>query len=136
VSPKIKGCAGNDYQMTDGPWPYGATWVELRGRTVESPTLAFVTVYLKRRMLDEIGLLDEGFTAYGFEDTDACLRARQAGWKTVIFREPVIMHGDGSSGNRRGQNWSLSYARNPDIGSQLNYDYFLRKHGAKREANS
>ncbi len=47
-------------------------------------------VYLKR-MLDEIGLLDETFFAYG-EDVDLGLRARRAGWKCYYVPDAVVYH--------------------------------------------
>ncbi|HYN43999.1 MAG TPA: glycosyltransferase family 2 protein, partial [Thermoanaerobaculia bacterium] len=49
-------------------------------RTVEG--IVFACAYLKRETLDAIGGLSEDFESY-FEDTDYCLRARQAGLRTV-----------------------------------------------------
>jgi hypothetical protein len=132
VSPRIKGCVGNPYQNVDGPWPPGASWLDCRGRTLETPTLAFVCVYIKRRLIDEIGLLDENFVQYGWEDNDLCLRARRADWKTVIFKSPVIQHGDGSAGNHRGRNWSLSYARDGELTTSANYQYLLSKYAPEK----
>ncbi len=45
----------------------------------------------RRSMLDEIGLLDETFYAYG-EDTDIGLRGRLAGWKAVFVPESRVYH--------------------------------------------
>jgi len=45
----------------------------------------------KKEMLEEIGLFDEDFFAYG-EDTDLGLRARIAGWKCVYVHRAVIYH--------------------------------------------
>jgi len=44
-----------------------------------------------RRMLDEIGLLDETFFAYG-EDVDLGLRGRWAGWNCVYVPSAVVYH--------------------------------------------
>ena len=39
------------------------------------------SMILRRSLLQEIGLLDEGLYTY-FDDVDICLRARRAGWET------------------------------------------------------
>jgi len=45
----------------------------------------------KKEMLDEIGLLDESFFAYG-EDVDLGLRARWAGWTCFYVPAAVVYH--------------------------------------------
>ncbi len=51
----------------------------------------------RRGMLDEIGLFDEQFFAYG-EDTDLGLRGRLAGWRCLYAHRAVILHkGSGST---------------------------------------
>ncbi len=51
----------------------------------------------RRAMLDQIGLFDEAFFAYG-EDTDLGLRGRLAGWKCLYSHRAVIYHkGSGST---------------------------------------
>ena len=45
----------------------------------------------RKEMLDEIGLLDETFFAYG-EDVDLGLRARWAGWKCIYVPDAVVYH--------------------------------------------
>jgi N-acetylglucosaminyl-diphospho-decaprenol L-rhamnosyltransferase len=51
---------------------------------------------LRRTMLEEIGLLDEGLYTY-FDDVDLCLRARRAGWETWYVPESRIVHLEGSA---------------------------------------
>jgi len=46
---------------------------------------------LSRKMLDEIGLLDEKIF-YGPEDADLCLRAAAAGWQVTYLPAPSILH--------------------------------------------
>ncbi len=43
------------------------------------------------RVFRAIGELDEAFF-FGFEDLDFCLRARQAGWATLVVRDAVAYH--------------------------------------------
>lgn len=45
----------------------------------------------KKEMLDEIGLLDESFFAYG-EDVDLGLRGRWAGWKCIYVPSANVYH--------------------------------------------
>lgn len=45
----------------------------------------------RKEMLDEIGLLDESFFAYG-EDVDLGLRARWAGWSCYYVPEAIVYH--------------------------------------------
>jgi GT2 family glycosyltransferase len=45
----------------------------------------------RREMLEEIGLFDEDFFAYG-DDTDLGLRGRLAGWKCLYVPQAVVSH--------------------------------------------
>ncbi|MGB8356847.1 MAG: glycosyltransferase [Chthoniobacteraceae bacterium] len=58
-------------------------------REVES--VVFACAYIKREVLDRIGLLDERYISY-FEDTDYCLKAREAGYRVVCCGSVTIMH--------------------------------------------
>jgi GT2 family glycosyltransferase len=48
-------------------------------------------VLYRRRMLDEVGFLDEDFFLYD-EDTDLNFRAQLAGWKCVYVHDAVVRH--------------------------------------------
>jgi glycosyltransferase involved in cell wall biosynthesis len=84
--------AGNPAQMRR---PYVSGW-ELRecrncpGNSV--PVVAFVCVLITRKTIDTIGLLDERFTAYGWEDNDYCRRVNNAGLKIGIFDGCYVDH--------------------------------------------
>jgi GT2 family glycosyltransferase len=54
------------------------------------------SMILRRTMLEEIGLLDEGLYTY-FDDVDLCLRARRAGWETWFVPESRVVHLEGAS---------------------------------------
>lgn len=58
----------------------------------EERVVAFVCCYVPRRTVEKIGLLDEQFTAYGFEDNDYCRRIILAGWKLGIFGGCFVDH--------------------------------------------
>ncbi|MBI1742249.1 exopolysaccharide biosynthesis polyprenyl glycosylphosphotransferase [Candidatus Acetothermia bacterium] len=50
---------------------------------------------LRREMLEQIGLLDEGYPLF-FEDVDICYRAHQAGWQVVYHPVLEVAHYVGS----------------------------------------
>jgi len=78
---------------------------------------------LRRRMLDEIGLLDERFF-FNYEDVDLCKRARDRGWRCVYTPDAsVIHHRARSSDNPQIKERILLEKRR----SQLLY---YRKHGS------
>lgn len=54
------------------------------------------SMILRRSMLDEVGLLDEGLFTY-YDDVDLCLRARRAGWETWFVPESRVVHLEGAS---------------------------------------
>jgi len=55
------------------------------------------SVLLRRRALDEIGCLDEGYFMY-WEDTELSFRLRQNGWKLAVAERSRVTHfGDFSS---------------------------------------
>lgn len=58
-------------------------------RDVEA--VIFALAYLTRAGLDKVGLLDERIFAY-FEDTDFCLRARQAGMRVLFAGDVTATH--------------------------------------------
>jgi len=112
LSPLIMGCVGQRLQRWHGQ---GEVWRRnhrIQDVPINEP-LCFPCVFLKRKMLDQVGFLDESFKAYGGEDVEMCSRVRSAGWRTSVSRDLVVQHGDGSDllGPGRGKSWSLSYAR-------------------------
>ena len=62
--------------------------------------LTFASVLLRRELLEEVGLLDEGFFMY-FEDSDMCFRARAAGWGLAMAADTAVLHKEGGSSVRK-----------------------------------
>ena len=54
------------------------------------------SMILRRTMLEQIGLLDDGLYTY-CDDADICLRARRAGWETWYVPESRVIHLEGAS---------------------------------------
>ena len=65
-----------------------------RDRAVEG--IVFACAYLRREMLDDVGLLSEEFVTF-FEDTDYCLRAAEKGWKTLCCGAVTMRHDEHGS---------------------------------------
>lgn len=120
LSPLILGCVGNELQRARG---YRQYWLsnEFTKHVRGDKPVCFVAVWLRRKMLDEIGLLDERISGYANQDTDLCIRARKACWLTSITSRLTIRHGDGGPelGPGRGKTWSLSYARRYESNANL-----------------
>jgi hypothetical protein len=55
--------------------------------------VCFIAVYVPRRTIEVVGLLDERFVGYGYEDTDYCVRVRRAGLKLGIHDGCFVDHG-------------------------------------------
>lgn len=53
--------------------------------------VVFACVYIKRKVLQEVGLLDEDYFAY-FEDTDYCFRTQEKGFKVFYCGEVNLIH--------------------------------------------
>jgi GT2 family glycosyltransferase len=56
-------------------------------------------MFVRRRVLDEVGLLDERFFLY-WEDADICWRARQGGWLVVYHPRVSVTHLIGACSRR------------------------------------
>ena len=57
----------------------------------EPDWIGFACVLIRREVIEQVGLLDEGFFMY-FEDVDYCRRARNAGWTILHWPKGTIVH--------------------------------------------
>lgn len=62
-------------------------------RIAKHHMLAFICVYLRRQVLDRVGLLDERFIGYGYEDDDYCKRVLLDGLHLGVADGCQIEHG-------------------------------------------
>ncbi len=102
---------GHDYSN----WPYIVTdrgqGEEDTGKYDESTNLiscTFGCALIKRKLIEQIGLLDERFFLY-YEDVEYCHRASQAGWRTVFCPESIVYHRRGGSGRNKWMEESRRY---------------------------
>lgn len=56
----------------------------------------FASVLARRKMLEEVGLLYEGFFMY-YDDSDLCLRMQKSRWKIVMAEDTAVLHKEGAS---------------------------------------
>ncbi|MBY0229822.1 MAG: glycosyltransferase family 2 protein, partial [Gemmataceae bacterium] len=67
---------------------------------------------IRREVFQRIGLIDERFFLI-HEESDFCLRARRAGWRSGVIGEGLVWHKGSSSFKRSGRGWQRYYdARN------------------------
>jgi len=72
-----------------------------RSRVQEVDWVSGSCLLARKKMLDQIGLLDESYFIY-VEDVDLCYRAHKAGWRIFYFPEVTFVHqvGQSTSQNR------------------------------------
>jgi N-acetylglucosaminyl-diphospho-decaprenol L-rhamnosyltransferase len=83
------------------------------------------SMILRRTMLEQIGLLDEGLYTY-FDDPDICIRAHRAGWEIWCVPESRVIHFGGAS---TGVTGPRKRSRFPNYWFQARRRYFLKNYG-------
>jgi GT2 family glycosyltransferase len=58
--------------------------------------IVFACAYIRRELIGRIGGLSEKYLSY-FEDTDYCLRASEAGYRTVVSGDVTLVHAEHGS---------------------------------------
>ena len=59
-------------------------------------SVVFACAYIKKKVIHEVGLLNEDFFAY-FEDTDYCLRVSKSGYRVVMCGSVKVKHSENTS---------------------------------------
>lgn len=77
---------------------------------------------VRRQVLEQIGLLDEGFFLY-FEEVDFCCRARDAGWQVWYVPEARILHLEGVATGIR-----IEKKRRPSYWYDSRRRFFIKHH--------
>lgn len=91
VAPRVYGACGCELQRANSKQFKNTNWVETQER------IAFIAVYIKREVIDKVGMLDTRFYGYGGDDTDYCMRTQMAGYKLAIALNCFVKHGFGES---------------------------------------
>lgn len=130
LTPIVHGGCGNLYMRADRTdlWANNYNGLHYCNGLLGGDRITFACVYLKRKMLDDIGPFDENFIGYGYDDADMCIRAVQGGWRLAITNLVEIQHGNGGVGFVRGSNWNQSFVKNRIGGSRRNLEYLMSKY--------
>lgn len=70
---------------------------EFRGRRMTVAMLGFFCVLLRRKAVQEVGGLDEGYTIGFFEDDDYCHRLTNAGYGLAVAEDVFVHHFGGAT---------------------------------------
>jgi len=98
------------------------------GLRTDDRMVCFVTVFIPRSTFEKVGMLDEEFVGYGFEDDSYCLRIRRAGLKIGIHDGCYADHGSLTSTFRGDPKTPASLEQNAAIYKQKwGEDNFGRK---------
>jgi hypothetical protein len=146
------GIAGSSFENNEGPWSIAFRFPSILSEINDGLRLGVVTkllshwkvaqemtgeqrqidwvpgasMIIRRKVFDDIGLMDEGYFLY-YEETDFCLQAKRAGWSCWYVPESRVIHIAGqttgvtshtSQPKRRPQYWFNSRRR-----------YFIKNHG-------
>jgi N-acetylglucosaminyl-diphospho-decaprenol L-rhamnosyltransferase len=103
-------------------------WIVAPSVPVEAREAEWVpaaSMIVRREVLNDVGLLDEGFFTF-YEDVDFCFNARRAGWSIWYVPSSRVVH-------LVGQTTGLTVKapkRQPSYAFQARRRYFLKNHGA------
>jgi N-acetylglucosaminyl-diphospho-decaprenol L-rhamnosyltransferase len=80
------------------------------------------SMIIRRKVIEDIGMMDEGFFLY-FEEVDFFQRAAKAGWQTWYVPESMVMHIEGASTGIK------STQRRPAYWYNSRRRYFVKHYG-------
>ncbi|MEO7344740.1 MAG: glycosyltransferase family 2 protein [Methylotenera sp.] len=80
------------------------------------------SMMIRRKVIEDIGIMDEGFFLY-FEEVDFFQRAAKAGWQTWYVPESIVMHIEGASTGIK------STKRRPAYWYNSRRRYFVKHYG-------
>ncbi|MGQ9805829.1 MAG: glycosyltransferase [Chlorobiales bacterium] len=86
---------------------YNLTYLSTE-ETYEVDALMGAFMFLRREVIETVGLFDEAFFMYG-EDLDWCYRIKQAGWKIYYYPGTQIIHYKGESAKKMSFNYVVQF---------------------------
>jgi GT2 family glycosyltransferase len=66
-------------------------WTQVYEEPVEPQWLSFACIMIRRAVIDQIGLMDDGYFMY-FEDIDYSRQMRRAGWHILHYPGATVVH--------------------------------------------
>jgi GT2 family glycosyltransferase len=104
---------------------------ELGSEPMKVDWVTGAAMIIRKEVLDEVGLLDDGYFLY-FDEVDFCLRASRAGWPAYYVPDSTIVHlqaqSTGITDHRKRQ------PRYPDYWFDSRRRFFIKNHGKARAA--
>lgn len=95
-------------------------FLERKQREVE--LVSGACMFIRKEVLNSVGLLDENFFLY-FEEPDFCMRVHNAGWKIIFLPDVEVIHKLGQTMKKIGKETLITYRK-----SQL---YFYKRNSSK-----
>jgi GT2 family glycosyltransferase len=120
IGPVIRYMDEPDQTMTDGTvfnrpgYPGFLQREAVPERTTDPPTVADVDIVngccmmVRAEVFRRVGLIDDRFFLI-HEESDFCLRVREAGWKCGVLAEALVWHKGSSAFKRSGKRWQRYY---------------------------
>jgi N-acetylglucosaminyl-diphospho-decaprenol L-rhamnosyltransferase len=96
------------------------------GEPAEVDWVSGASMMIRRQVVQDVGLMDEGYFLY-FEETDYCLQARRAGWSCWYVPHSRVMHICGQSTGVSSRENKLK--RMPAYWFASRSRYFVKNHG-------
>lgn len=87
---------------------------------------SFACVLIRREVIEQIGLMDEGYFMY-YDDVDYCRMAKKAGWKVVHYPQARVVHLRGGSGSLKAD--VAARRRPPAYAYESRSRYFAKFYG-------
>ena len=97
----------------------------VRDREVEGVIAA--CVYIKREVIDKVGLLDEDYFSY-FEDTDYCLKARVNGYRVFCCGGATVKHLENTSTDLNRMDFSGTFRQSRETFLSKWKDYYYSRY--------
>jgi hypothetical protein len=95
----------------------------------QSQIVVGACMYLRRQVLDEVGLFDEDYTPAYFEDSDMCLKVARAGYKVIYCGEVTLLHEHGATSRANNMNATALLGANRVKFAKKWAPYLLHKDG-------
>ena len=88
-------------------YKYGLTKKFAPNKTQEVDCVSGACMLIKNSVIQEIGLLDEGFNPIYFEDIDYCFRVKKSGFKIVYTTKSKVYHHKGMTMEKMDWNYEV-----------------------------
>jgi len=85
------------------PWEW--SWAELgdQEKITEVDVVTGQAFLMRKEVIEKIGLLDEGFSPFLWEEFDYCIRVKKAGYKIVFDPKVTLIHHGKASIKKKGE---------------------------------